>query len=199
MTAVFAAQGGGYLSQSFYDCFRVSILTHGDIVAAALMALLFAVMYKDRVKTDTAHVDYVWRLLIGIGCVPGMIALYFRLTIPETPRFTMDLERNIKQAAYDIREATGLYNADIDGIVKQVQGPKASWQDFKNYFSERKNFIALFAAAYSWFALDVSDGGSLVWNLVSHSYLCAKGGVLWPRPQFKRHSSDDHFPCLEFA
>jgi PHS family inorganic phosphate transporter-like MFS transporter len=199
MTAVFAAQGGGYLSLSLYACFRVSILTRGRMVAAALMALLFAVMYKDRVKTDTAHVDYIWRLLIGIGCVPGMIALYFRLTIPETPRFTMDLERNIKQAAYAIREATGLYNADVDRIVKQVQGPKASWQDFRKYFSERKNYIALFAAAYSWFALDVSDGGSLVWNLVSHSYLYAKGGVLWPWPQFKRHPSDDHFPCLEFA
>jgi PHS family inorganic phosphate transporter-like MFS transporter len=113
-------------------------------------------MYKDQVNTDPAYVDYIWRLLIGLGCVPGVIALYFRLTIPETPRFTMDLERNIRQAAYDIRDTTGMHNVDIDSIIKQVRGPQTSWKDFRQYFSKRDNYIALFAAAYSWFALDVS-------------------------------------------
>jgi len=118
-------------------------------------------MYKDRVNTDPAYIDYIWRLLIGLGCVPGVIALYFRLTIPETPRFTMDLERNIKQAAYDIRDSTGMHNADIDSIIKRVRGPQASWKDFRKYFSQRDNYVALFAAAYSWFALDVSGSTSI--------------------------------------
>jgi hypothetical protein len=38
-----------------------------------------------------SHIDFCWRLLIGLGAVPGAVALYFRLTLPETPRFTMDV------------------------------------------------------------------------------------------------------------
>ena len=67
-------------------------------------------------------VDYMWRLLIGLGCVPGVVALYFRLTIPETPRFTMDIERNVKQAAQDIENVltTGTYHVDPDAVVQRV-------------------------------------------------------------------------------
>lgn len=35
-------------------------------------------------------VDKMWRTLIGFGAVPGCIALYYRLAIPETPRYTFD-------------------------------------------------------------------------------------------------------------
>ena len=44
-------------------------------------------------------IDRTWRLLLGLGCIPAAIALYFRLTIPETPRYTMDIERNVKQVS----------------------------------------------------------------------------------------------------
>jgi PHS family inorganic phosphate transporter-like MFS transporter len=31
-------------------------------------------------------IDRLWRLVIGIGIVPAVIALVFRFTIPESPR-----------------------------------------------------------------------------------------------------------------
>lgn len=103
-------------------------------------------------------VDYMWRLLIGLGCVPGVIALYFRLTIPETPRFTMDIERNVAQAASDIENVltTGKYVVDEDAPVLRVKAPKASRADFAAYFGQWKNMKILIGTAYSWFALDVS-------------------------------------------
>jgi PHS family inorganic phosphate transporter-like MFS transporter len=107
--------------------------------------------------TDLKHVDYCWRILIGLGCVPGVVALYFRLTIPETPRFTMDIERNVVQASQDIDNVitTGQFYVDSDAPVQRVQAPKASRRDFMEYFSKWENFKILFGAAYSWFALDV--------------------------------------------
>ena len=42
-------------------------------------------------------IDRSWRILLSFGCLPAVVALYFRLTIPETPRFTMDVERNVTQ------------------------------------------------------------------------------------------------------
>ena len=107
------------------------------------------------------HVDYMWRLLIGLGCVPGAIALYFRLTIPETPRFTMDVERNVKQAAQDVENflTTGSYYVDPDAVYERHTAPKATRHDFSSYFSKRENFLLLFGTAYSWFALDIAFYG----------------------------------------
>lgn len=103
----------------------------------------------------------MWRLLIGLGCVPGAIALYFRLTIPETPRFTMDVERNVKQAAQDVDNflTTGSYHVDPDAVVLRVQAPKASRKDFAAYFSQWKNLKLLIGTSYSWFALDIAFYG----------------------------------------
>ena len=106
---------------------------------------------------DLHGVDKMWRLLIGLGCVPGVVALYFRLTIPETPRFTMDIERNIDQATADIKNVVAEEDVavDPDAGVRRIGAPKASRRDFVKHFSQWKNFKILFGAAYSWFALDV--------------------------------------------
>lgn len=99
----------------------------------------------------------MWRLLIGLGCVPGVIALYFRLTIPETPRFTMDIERNVQQATADVENVLKSNNrttVDPDRI-ERIAAPKASLADFRAYYSKWSNLKILIGCAYSWFALDV--------------------------------------------
>lgn len=105
--------------------------------------------------------DQAWRLIIGIGCVPAVIALYFRLTIPETPRYTMDVERNIKQASQDVDAyiATGEYVADSVQINDRAEVPKASWSDFARHFGQWKNGKVLLGTAWSWFALDIAFYG----------------------------------------
>jgi MFS transporter, PHS family, inorganic phosphate transporter len=130
-------------------------------VVACIVSLIVVDAFKTQIIHDDfavlKHVDYCWRLLIGLGCVPGVIALYFRLTIPETPRFTMDVERNVRQATQDIENvvATGQFYVDEDAPVQRVQAPKASRRDFLAHFGKWENGKVLFGAAYSWFALDV--------------------------------------------
>lgn len=99
----------------------------------------------------------MWRILIGLGCVPGVVALYFRLTIPETPRFTMDIERNVLQASTDIENVISHGNSkvDPDAPVQRANAPKASWADFNNHFRKWENLKILIGTSYSWFALDV--------------------------------------------
>ncbi|KDQ57017.1 hypothetical protein JAAARDRAFT_157055 [Jaapia argillacea MUCL 33604] len=146
MTAVFANQGWGNFS-------------------AALVAYIVVAAYKDKIIADPFphlnHVDYLWRLLIGLGCVPCVIALYFRLTIPETPRFTMDIERNVTQAAQDVENvlSTGTFYHDPDAVVQRVKAPKASRRDFAAYYGKWENFKVLFGTSYSWFALDIAFYG----------------------------------------
>lgn len=107
------------------------------------------------------QLDRAWRLLVGLGCVPAAVALYFRLTIPESPRFTMDIERNVRQAVDDIENflSTGSYKFDPDSVVVRVVAPRASWRDFREYFGRWNNLIVLLGCAYAWFSIDVSAEG----------------------------------------
>lgn len=146
MTAVFSAQGWGNLA-----CGIVAVIA----VAGFKKSIL--VQPVDNLKA----IDQCWRTLIGIGCVPAVIALYFRLTIPETPRYTMDVERNIKQASQDVDTylTTGTYVVDPIRNHERAEVPKASWSDFARHFSKWSNGKVLFGTCYSWFALDVAFYG----------------------------------------
>ncbi|KAH9063956.1 phosphate transporter [Lactarius vividus] len=144
MTAVFTAQGWGNF-------------------AASLVALIVVAAYKDSlVAGDADRVDNCWRILIGLGCVPGAIALYFRLTIPETPRFTMDIDRDVQRAATDIDNvlgprgnSAGVYwvDPDADAVVQRVDAPRRSRSDFMAHFGRWSNLQLLIGVAYSWFAV----------------------------------------------
>ncbi|KAB8801913.1 hypothetical protein FH972_026734 [Carpinus fangiana] len=46
-------------------------------------------------------VDIIWRWVIGIGVAPGVIALFFRVAIPETPRFMLEVEKDPVKAVFD--------------------------------------------------------------------------------------------------
>ncbi|KAF7317202.1 Inorganic phosphate transporter [Mycena chlorophos] len=147
LTAVFAAQGWGSL-------------------AAALVSFIVVVAFKNKILAEPAldqlnHIDYMWRILIGFGCIPAAIALYFRLTIPETPRFTMDIERNVIQATDDIGHALAgnEFNHDPDALMQRVEAPRASWADFCAYFGKWENGKVLLGTAISWFALDTAFYG----------------------------------------
>lgn len=146
MTVVFAAQGWGNFAAA---------LT-GFIITAAFKTTIL----REPAMTNLQSIDQMWRILIGLGCVPGVIALYFRLTIPETPRFTMDIERNINQASADIEILLDVNNPPPqEQDIIRIETPRGTLSDFIAHFSQRSNFQVLFGAAYSWFALDIAFYG----------------------------------------
>jgi MFS transporter, PHS family, inorganic phosphate transporter len=124
------------------------------------------VAFKSSIIADSFenpnHVDYCWRILIGLGCIPGALAMYFRLTIPETPRFTMDIDRDIQRARADIDNVLneganlGVYWVDPDAVVQRAQARRRGRRDFIRYFGQRRNLLLLVGVAYSWFAIDAS-------------------------------------------
>ena len=151
MTAVFASQGWGNLA---------SALVSLTVVAAFKHRILFDVT-TDGAPNFERPIDFCWRILIGLGCVPAVLALYFRLTIPETPRFTMDIERNVRQAAQDVERMLAdrdftIFAIDPDAVIQRVEAPQASRRDFASYFFNWDNGKVLLGASYSWFALDVA-------------------------------------------
>lgn len=109
----------------------------------------------------------MWRALIGIGIVPACIALYYRLTIPETPRYTFDVARDVEKANEDAKHYLSgkKGEASPDEImqatarrqsVAQLEVPKASFGDFFRFYGKLRNGKILFGTAMSWLFLDVA-------------------------------------------
>ncbi|CAD6577238.1 MAG: Inorganic phosphate transporter pho84 [Tremellales sp. Tagirdzhanova-0007] len=146
MTAVFSAQGWGNFTSGIVAIIVISAFKHS---------------IEEQPLTYMKAVDQCWRLIIGLGCVPAAAALYFRLTIPETPRYTMDIERNIKQASQDVDTylTTGTYIVDPIHNNERAELPKATWADFRAHFGQWKNGKVLLGTAWSWFALDIAFYG----------------------------------------
>ncbi|KAH8976650.1 hypothetical protein EDB86DRAFT_3184215 [Lactarius hatsudake] len=157
--------GGGHPLSAVISSKFAATRTRGREPLLSFQTIVVAA-FKNKIINDDfnnlKHVDYrYWRLLIGLGCLPGVVALYFRLTIPETPCFTMDIERNVKQATQDIDNALtiGQFYVDPDAAVQRIQAPKANRRDFLEHPGKWENFKVLFGAAYSWFALGIAFYG----------------------------------------
>ncbi|KAI1845757.1 hypothetical protein JX265_000064 [Neoarthrinium moseri] len=150
----------------------------GQLVCAFVM-LFVTLGFKEQLEQSqgissctgycSIAVDKMWRTLIGFGAVPACIALYYRLTIPETPRYTFDVGRDVEKAADDVKAyMSGKHEGNPDEVTRiqaraaaesQMKVPQASWSDFCRHYAKPKNGLLLFGTAGSWFMLDVAYYG----------------------------------------
>jgi hypothetical protein len=147
--------------------------------AAGIMSLIVTTGFKESLLTADAvnecsgvcgiAVDKMWRVIIGFGAVPGCIALYYRLTIPETPRYTFDVARDVVKAGSDVKAYLSSTPEGIPDEITRVNEmrdsaprmeiPKASWSDFIHHYGQWKYGKILLGTAGSWFFLDVAFYG----------------------------------------
>ncbi|KAH6660406.1 major facilitator superfamily domain-containing protein [Truncatella angustata] len=167
MAAVFAMQGIGQLVCAM-------------IMLFVTLGFKEALLQSQGVTTCNDYcavaVDKMWRTLIGFGAVPACIALYYRLTIPETPRYTFDVSRDIEKASDDVKAyMSGKHEGHPDEVARiqaraaaesQMQIPKASFGDFCRHYAKPKNGLLLLGTAGSWFMLDVAYYGLSLNNTV---------------------------------
>ncbi|CCK71410.1 phosphate transporter PHO84 KNAG_0G03530 [Huiozyma naganishii CBS 8797] len=153
-------------------------------IAAGIVALIVIAAYKSElIAAETGAMcgpvcqkacDQMWRILVGFGAIPGLIALYYRLTIPESPRYALDVDAELDSVHVQRVHATDGKN--VDSIVtdrtsvgggtaftntetEDYQPPKASFKDFCHHFGQWKYGKILLGTAGCWFALDVAFYG----------------------------------------
>lgn len=177
MGAVFSMQGFGQL-------------------AAAIVTIIVTTGFKGSLESASSSttctgvcmlaVDKMWRIVIGFGAVPGCIALYYRLTIPETPRYTFDVEQDIEKADADVSAyLDGKPEGHPDAIARaaalaseqKTEIPKASWADFCGHYGQWKYGKILLGTAGSWFLLDVAYYGLSLNNSIILSAIGYTGGA----------------------
>ncbi|KAF9102924.1 Inorganic phosphate transporter pho84 [Mortierella sp. GBA35] len=158
--------GGDYPLSAVITSEFATTNRRGAMMAAVFAMQGFGYLTTGIIIANPANLDYVWRILIGFGCLPALVAVYFRLTIPETPRYVLDIENNLNKAERDVatvlkENRNHLQSEDdaADAVVSNPTTAKGSFSDFCNYFSKWENFKVLFGTSMAWFALDVAFYG----------------------------------------
>jgi MFS transporter, PHS family, inorganic phosphate transporter len=131
---VFAMQGAG--------------LVVGPLVAAILLA---------------THVpdNEIWRILLGLGAIPGLAVFYLRRQINETPRFAQaggDLDE--VQAA--ISAATGQAAFKSTKAESKARHPQGALDGFKTLARNRRMLFWLIGTAGAWAMLDFAYYGNTI-------------------------------------
>ncbi|KAJ1928629.1 hypothetical protein IWQ60_001883 [Tieghemiomyces parasiticus] len=111
-SAVFAMQGFG-------------------ILASAFVSAIMVVAFKSAIQNDVRNLDLAWRLCLGIGAIPAIITIYYRLTMKETPRYEMDQARAqaLQQAELDLKKQHRALPAG-GGSAASVDEPTKGATDF---------------------------------------------------------------------
>lgn len=169
---------------------------------AAIVSLIMTVGFEDAYRSiadetvcDSAcrlAADRSWRIIVGVGAIPACLALYYRITIPETPRYTFDVRLDVEKADADIRAyVSSKTSGEVD--VTQVpvsyrltapslNVPQASWSDLVAYFGQWKNLRVLLGTSFSWFFLDLAFYGlGLNTTIVLHAIGYADGDTLYEK------------------
>ena len=151
-------------------------------IMAGIVSLVVVAAYKSEIEHANSGkecdfkcrkaCDQMWRILVGFGAVPGMLALYYRLTIPESPRYALDVETELNAAEssgsskvhnidiqYDGKEDNSAHFDVEKGPAPEPVIPKASFRDFWRHFGQWKYFKILLGTAGSWFMVDIAFYG----------------------------------------
>ncbi|KAH8556871.1 major facilitator superfamily domain-containing protein [Umbelopsis sp. PMI_123] len=151
-------------------------------LAAAIVTLIVLACFKGAVNDDVMALDYVWRLCIGLGAVPAVGTVYLRFTMPESPRYSLNVEHNPEAAA----AAKGQQVSDelVQQMTRVDKSERNHFAEFRAYFSQWKNFKVLFGTASTWFLLDIAFYGlglnnTIILNAIGFSSKPTPWETLW--------------------
>jgi MFS transporter, PHS family, inorganic phosphate transporter len=131
---VFAMQGAG--------------LVVGPLVAAILLA-------------SGLSENLTWRILLGLGAIPGLAVFYLRRQIHETPRFALAGGAH-EEAAAAIADATGKGSGKVAPGESTARTPHSVASGFLELIHNRRLLIWLIGAAGAWMLLDFCYYGNTI-------------------------------------
>ncbi|RUP51094.1 phosphate transporter [Jimgerdemannia flammicorona] len=150
LAAVFSMQGVGILLSSF-------------------IGIIFLQIFKGAIEQDVNAMDHVWRIITVFGVVPAAFALYYRLTIPESPRYTLKVLKDSETAERDVAkffhsgskpsDASNNATAPVARHASAQPAFKPTWRKFRAYFGQSKNAKILIGTSLSWFLIDIAVYG----------------------------------------
>jgi PHS family inorganic phosphate transporter-like MFS transporter len=83
MTPTLAAEHPIFGTRARLICFTFGFIVLGQLAAAIVFLVLLAA-FKSSIEEDITKLEYVWRLLLGLGIIPATVTLYARFKMRET-------------------------------------------------------------------------------------------------------------------
>jgi MFS transporter, PHS family, inorganic phosphate transporter len=123
-------------------------LVVGPLVAAILLA-------------SGLSENIVWRILLGIGAIPGLAVFYLRRQIHETPRFAVAGGAH-EEAAAAIADATGTGSGKVASGESTARTPHSVADGFKELVGNPRLLIWLIGTAGCWMLLDFCYYGNSI-------------------------------------
>jgi phosphate:H+ symporter len=151
-------------------------------LAASIVTLCVLAAFKGAVNADVMNLDYVWRICIGLGCVPAVGTIYLRFTMPESPRYSLNVQHDAEAAA----AAKGQHASSelVEQMTRVDMEQRNHFAEFWAYFRQPKNAKVLFGTASTWFLLDIAFYGlglnnSIILSAIGFSSKPTPWETLW--------------------
>ncbi|KAK0612953.1 inorganic phosphate transporter [Bombardia bombarda] len=123
-------------------------------------------------------IDRMWRIVIGSGAIPALLAIIFRFLLYDCGLYTLEVKDKPGNAFRDTQRVYGVPSA-LNGIsmasfgdggggggsVTMHHAPpqpspvQFSFEDLTNYFIRDRNWLYLLGTTMTWFFLDISFFG----------------------------------------
>lgn len=110
-------------------------------------------------------VDGIWRIVIGVGAFPALLAIFFRFALPDSGLY--DLEVRMRPGLA-LTSTTKVYGGSRPGASRSMPHSEEqpsrqrttplqfSRSDLHQYFIQDRNWLYLLGTASTWFFLDVA-------------------------------------------
>jgi PHS family inorganic phosphate transporter-like MFS transporter len=105
--------------------------------------------------------DYIWRILLALGAIPGLAVFYLRRQIHETPRFAAAGGAH-EEAAAAIGAATGSAPAPRSAAESKARNPQSVLGGFMILARSRRMMLWLIGTAGCWALLDFCYYGNTI-------------------------------------
>ena len=108
----------------------IGILAGGVVVM--VLSAIFRAVYKappysvDAIGSTVPQADYVWRIILMLGALPAALTYYWRMKMPETPRYMALVAKNAEKACEDMAKVMDIEIQDVKGGEKKLAADKSN-------------------------------------------------------------------------
>ncbi len=103
-----------------------------------------------------------WRTMLAAGAVPALAVYYFRRRMPETPRYTLHVQRKARETASVVSSLTGVSLSSSRTEKGDGRSEVKSRGTFSTFF--RSYLPLVMGTALSWFFFDISFYGTGIYT-----------------------------------
>ncbi|KAG6533787.1 hypothetical protein ZIOFF_007663 [Zingiber officinale] len=122
---------------------------------------------KDPLVTPE-EADLAWRIILMIGAIPAGQTFYWRMSMPETARFTALVEKNVMKATTDMGKVMTDFHLDDSDPLHRSPPPQPPTYSLLSKHFLRHHGRHLFACAAAWFLVDIPHYSSTLFQ----SHIC---------------------------